>query len=131
MTEEAAAATRTSYKSFLTSELEAAESRAPVKADAVMFKGSWGGMVWPANSDAVRDPETGVDRETLVRVGRASVTVPDGFVRVKGGGLLPADHSCLAFRRYTPACSDTSTAVCAPWRKALGSIGRLLRYAGP
>ncbi|KAI0719660.1 dehydrogenase E1 and transketolase domain-containing protein 1 [Fomitopsis betulina] len=79
LTEEAATAIRASYKSFLTSELEAAGSRAPVKPDAVMFKGSWSGMVWPANPDALHDPETGVDHETLLRVGRASVTVPDDF----------------------------------------------------
>lgn len=84
MTEEAATAIRASYKSFLTSELEAAGSRAPVKPDAVMFKGSWSGMVWPANPDALHDPETGVDHETLLRVGRASVTVPDDFVRFAG-----------------------------------------------
>jgi len=79
LTEEAATAVRTAYKVFLTSELEAADSRPPVKADAVMFQGSWHGMVWPASRDAVHDPETGVNRETLLRVGRASVTVPDGF----------------------------------------------------
>lgn len=119
MTEEAATSTRTSYKSFLTSQLEAAESRAPVKADAVMFKGSWGGMVWPENSDAVRDPDTGVDRETLVRVGRASVTVPDGFVRVSGDGYSHANY-LFEFRRYIPACSGMSTAAYAPWRTAPG-----------
>ncbi|TFY68504.1 hypothetical protein EVJ58_g984 [Rhodofomes roseus] len=79
MTEDAATAVRSSYKSLLASELEAADSRPPVKVDAVMFQGSWAGMSWPASSDAVREPETGVDHETLLGVGRASVTVPDGF----------------------------------------------------
>ncbi|KZT69995.1 2-oxoglutarate dehydrogenase, E1 component [Daedalea quercina L-15889] len=79
LSEEAADGVRTSYKSFLVSESETADSRPAVNADTVMPQGSWNGMVWPASSGAVRDPETGVDRETLLSVGRASVTVPDGF----------------------------------------------------
>jgi probable 2-oxoglutarate dehydrogenase E1 component DHKTD1 len=37
-------------------------------------------MVWPASEEANHDPETGVDRTVLERVGRASIAVPEGFV---------------------------------------------------
>ena len=37
-------------------------------------------MVWPASEEAKHDPETGVDRTVLERVGRASIAVPEGFV---------------------------------------------------
>ena len=37
-------------------------------------------MVWPASKEAVFNPETGLEKETLLNVGRASVQVPDGFV---------------------------------------------------
>ena len=45
-----------------------------------MFSGQWSGITWPGSRDAVRDPDTGVQEETLKTVGRASVTVPEGFV---------------------------------------------------
>lgn len=37
-------------------------------------------MVWPASAEAKLFPETGVDRDTLLHAGRASITVPEGFV---------------------------------------------------
>lgn len=46
------------------------------------FQGQWEGMVWPASEEARHNPETGVDRTVLERVGRASITVPEGFVSV-------------------------------------------------
>lgn len=46
-----------------------------------MLKGQWSTMVWPGSNDAKANPETGVDENTLEDIGRASVTVPDGFVR--------------------------------------------------
>lgn len=45
-----------------------------------MLKGEWKGLVWPGSPEAVREPETGVDTETLVKVGKASTCVPGGFV---------------------------------------------------
>ena len=44
------------------------------------FHADWSGMVWPASEEARHDPETGVDRTVLERVGRASIAVPEGFV---------------------------------------------------
>lgn len=48
---------------------------------ASMLEKQWKGMVWPASSSADRNPETGVLEEQLKEVGRASIKIPDGFVR--------------------------------------------------
>ena len=48
---------------------------------APMLQGQWVGIVWPADEKADRDPPTGVVRTVLENIGRASVTVPSGFVR--------------------------------------------------
>lgn len=48
---------------------------------APMLQGQWKGIVWPANEMAEHDPSTGVAHNVLEKVGRASVTVPSGFVR--------------------------------------------------
>ena len=37
-------------------------------------------MVWPASASAVHNPDTGVKKDTLIEVGKASVEVPSGFV---------------------------------------------------
>ena len=37
-------------------------------------------MVWPMSERAEYNPETGVEEGTLVKVGKASVQVPQGFV---------------------------------------------------
>jgi probable 2-oxoglutarate dehydrogenase E1 component DHKTD1 len=50
-------------------------------AAAPMLQGQWIGIVWPADEIADRDPPTGVVRTVLENIGRASVTVPSGFVR--------------------------------------------------
>jgi probable 2-oxoglutarate dehydrogenase E1 component DHKTD1 len=47
-------------------------------SEASMLEGQWMEMVWPASRDAEFEPETGVERERLLRVGKASVKVPDG-----------------------------------------------------
>ena len=48
---------------------------------APMLQGQWMGVVWPADEIADREPPTGVVRTVLEPIGRASVTVPSGFVR--------------------------------------------------
>lgn len=44
-----------------------------------MLEAQWSGIVWPESSDAVPNPDTGVEREVLEKVGKASVRVPEGF----------------------------------------------------
>ncbi|KAH8085477.1 dehydrogenase E1 and transketolase domain-containing protein 1 [Cristinia sonorae] len=72
-----ASSVRDAYKSHLTNELAAAETYTP---KATMLEKQWSGLKWPRNaSSAERNPDTGVEREILSGVGKASVTVPEGF----------------------------------------------------
>ncbi|KAF8957827.1 Transketolase, pyrimidine binding domain-containing protein [Flammula alnicola] len=76
LTPEAISSVRGSYKTHLEAELAKVPSYFPF---ASMLEEQWNGMVWPASVEAEHDPVTGVDREILERVGKASVTVPEGF----------------------------------------------------
>ncbi|KAJ7288209.1 Transketolase, pyrimidine binding domain-containing protein [Mycena rebaudengoi] len=68
---------RTAYKSQLEAALAKVSSHEP---SASMLGGQWWGMVWPADASAAeRSPETGVEQDLLKNIGRASVTVPEGF----------------------------------------------------
>ena len=58
--------------------LAQADTHTPV---APMLQGQWIDIVWPADEIVDRDPPTGVVRTVLENIGRASVTVPSGFVR--------------------------------------------------
>lgn len=72
---------RGNWKSHLESELAkvTASSGPFTPAFAPVMDGAWKGMVWPASEEANHDPETGVDRGLLEKVGRASVKVPENF----------------------------------------------------
>jgi probable 2-oxoglutarate dehydrogenase E1 component DHKTD1 len=37
-------------------------------------------MVWPMSKSANYNPDTGVEKDTLLKVGKASVAIPSGFV---------------------------------------------------
>ncbi|KAG9031063.1 hypothetical protein FRB95_003174 [Tulasnella sp. JGI-2019a] len=68
---------RTSYKQHLEENLKRVEQFEP---EADMLQGKWKGIVWPANkAEADHNPQTGVDKETLMRVGWASVETPSDF----------------------------------------------------
>jgi probable 2-oxoglutarate dehydrogenase E1 component DHKTD1 len=69
---------RDAARGVLDSGLTQADAHIP---NAAMFQAQWKGMVWPAAEKAEHDPATGIAHEVLERVGRASVTVPSGFVR--------------------------------------------------
>ncbi|KAJ3513296.1 hypothetical protein NLJ89_g3024 [Agrocybe chaxingu] len=77
LTTEAVVSVRNSYKSYLEAELAKVPSYVP---SASMLEKQWSGMVWPADAEAEHDPVTGVDKQTLQKVGKASVAVPEGFV---------------------------------------------------
>jgi len=47
---------------------------------ASMLQDQWREMVWPANDSAEHDPPTGVRKEVLEKIGRASVSIPNEFV---------------------------------------------------
>ena len=90
LTEEAAGTVRARHKDFLASELAAAPAHKP-GSNLSMLTGQWSGVTWPGSDDAVREPDTGVDADTLKGVGKASVTVPEGFV----SGLHSRSRSVL------------------------------------
>ncbi len=69
---------RDAIRARLDAELAQADAYVPTTA---MLQGQWKGLVWPASEKAEHDPATGVAREVLEKVGRASVAVPSGFVR--------------------------------------------------
>lgn len=69
---------RNSYKSYLESELAKAPSFVPTTS---MLKEQWNGIVWPNSKESSHCPETGVEESILERVGKASVAMPEGFVR--------------------------------------------------
>ncbi|KAF9019090.1 dehydrogenase E1 and transketolase domain-containing protein 1 [Hymenopellis radicata] len=71
-----AAVLRDSYKVHLNDQLVKVEGYTP---SASMLEGQWHGIVWPASSEASSSPMTGVDTQTLIDVGEASVRVPAGF----------------------------------------------------
>ncbi|KAG6864116.1 hypothetical protein C0991_012381, partial [Blastosporella zonata] len=70
------ASVREAHRTHLDVELAAVPSFKPT---ASMLQAQWSGMVWPASEDAVFEPETSVNEETLRTVGRASVAVPENF----------------------------------------------------
>ncbi|KAF8914757.1 dehydrogenase E1 and transketolase domain-containing protein 1 [Mucidula mucida] len=71
-----AAVLRDSYKVYLNDQLAKVEGYTP---SASMLEAQWRGIVWPASSEASSSPSTGVDTQTLINVGEASVRVPSGF----------------------------------------------------
>lgn len=79
LSEADAKAGRAKYQSQLTEALEQAQDFKPTSE---MLGGKWKDIVWPATSAADPDPETGLPTDRLAEVGRASVSLPDSFVRV-------------------------------------------------
>ncbi|KAG8775366.1 hypothetical protein FRC15_000597 [Serendipita sp. 397] len=70
--------------SFLQAELDQSTSYQPTSEwdsgqEESVARGKWSDMVWPASPTAAHDPDTGVERDILTRVGKASVKAPDGF----------------------------------------------------
>ncbi|KAI0063865.1 2-oxoglutarate dehydrogenase, E1 component [Artomyces pyxidatus] len=76
ITSESAVSVREAYKAHLEDQLAKSTSYTP---SPTLFQGQWENIVWPASADALRAPETGVERGILEKVGKASVTVPEGF----------------------------------------------------
>ena len=69
---------RDAIRNRLDAELAQADAYIPT---TTMLQGQWKGLVWPASEQAEHNPPTGVTRDVLEKAGRASVTVPAGFVR--------------------------------------------------
>ncbi|EPQ50911.1 2-oxoglutarate dehydrogenase, E1 component [Gloeophyllum trabeum ATCC 11539] len=73
---EEATSLRTSYKAQLDEKLSQVAEFTP---EVSLSQGRWKDTVWPAGESALWDPETGLDAHSLKAIGRASVTVPEGF----------------------------------------------------
>ncbi|OBZ67945.1 putative 2-oxoglutarate dehydrogenase E1 component DHKTD1, mitochondrial [Grifola frondosa] len=103
---------RAEHKAFLTSELAAADSHIP-GSNMSMLQSQWQGLVWPASEDAIRTPETGIAHDVLLKVGKASVTVPE--VRTSSTAssrsMPDRDWTGLQQRRWrsAPSCSMAVT----------------------
>ncbi|KAJ7644236.1 Transketolase, pyrimidine binding domain-containing protein [Roridomyces roridus] len=67
---------RAAYKSELDAALARVSSHVPA---ASMLDKQWKDMVWPASSSADRNPATGVSSDQLKIIGKATVTIPNGF----------------------------------------------------
>ncbi|EGO30021.1 hypothetical protein SERLADRAFT_433954 [Serpula lacrymans var. lacrymans S7.9] len=74
--QEEAYSIRANYKSHLEEQLGQISSYKP---SASMLSNQWKGMVWPASNEAIRDPDTGLEKDILIKVGKASVATPNGF----------------------------------------------------
>ena len=79
MTEQEISTVRNDYKAYLEAELGNVASFVP---DASILQEHWAGITWPTNDEADHNPVTGVNENTLIRVGKASIAAPDGFVSV-------------------------------------------------
>lgn len=69
---------REEYQEMLGAALEKVDS---FKPKSEMLGGKWKDMVWPASKEAQPNPETGLPVDRLSEVGKASVALPDTFVR--------------------------------------------------
>ncbi|WVQ94500.1 oxoglutarate dehydrogenase (succinyl-transferring), E1 component [Kwoniella sp. CBS 9459] len=73
---EQASADRKAYVAQLEEQFAKSENYKP---KSEMLEGKWNGFAWPADSGAQHAPETGVDKDQLIEVAKASVDVPDSF----------------------------------------------------
>ena len=86
MSEQEISAVRNDYKAYLEAELGNVASYTP---KATILQEQWTGITWPTSDKADHNPSTGVDKDILVRVGRASVAAPGGFVSATIFDLSP------------------------------------------
>jgi 2-oxoadipate dehydrogenase E1 component len=84
---------RDAYRAHLDTQLVAVQSHQPT---ADMLGGKWSGLVWPgpptSPSVVVHNPDTGLDLDTLRRIGHHSVEVPTGFVCTRLHKLQPSNR---------------------------------------
>ena len=72
------------------------------KPKSEMLEGKWSKLVWPNSESAKHEPDTGVERATLIEVAKASVTLPEDFVSAYTNDMtdrvehpLKAQTTCL------------------------------------
>lgn len=77
---------RSSYNSYLEAELTKASSHSPTIS---RLQEQWNGIVWSTDKSANHDPKTGIDRDVLEKVGKASIAIPEDFVWIFVNLLCP------------------------------------------
>ncbi|MGI9351444.1 MAG: 2-oxoglutarate dehydrogenase E1 component [Rhizobiaceae bacterium] len=77
ITEEEYKNLREEWRNYLENEFEAGQSYKPNKAD--WLDGAWSGLSVPDNEDETRRGKTGVDKQTLVEIGKKITEVPKDF----------------------------------------------------
>ena len=96
---------RDAYKAHLEDKLAQVSSFVP---EVSMLEGQWKGLVWPGVREVtVFEPDTGVEREVLEMVGKASIKVPEGFVSICVLEVFDLLKLCFfSCRRSIPSCRD-------------------------
>jgi probable 2-oxoglutarate dehydrogenase E1 component DHKTD1 len=126
MNEQEISAARNDYKAHLEGELGGVSSYVP-KTD--ILQAQWSGIVWPASEKAESNPVTGVDTDTLVRIGKVTVAVPDGFV---GETMVHVQSrtqfSAALYRRSIRSSTGTSRTACRVLRMDVVLTGQLPRW---
>jgi probable 2-oxoglutarate dehydrogenase E1 component DHKTD1 len=80
VTQEDIANVRSTYKSYLESQLSQVQSYAPTMSSAPMLQRQWKEMTWPpSSSKSNAQVPTGVDKDVLKAIGKASVWTPENF----------------------------------------------------
>lgn len=95
---------RTGYKTHLEGELAKVPGYVPT---ASVLEGQWKGITWPGSAAAEHTPKTGVSEDILRQVGKASVEIPNGFVRQSNFDACEIDSHRRRYRLFIPNCSDT------------------------
>ena len=88
-------------------------------------------MVWPASDEAEHDPKTGVDRNVLEKVGRASIAVPEGFVSLipsLDNDMKDSVDFVMRHRNSILNCKGTSRIVCRALSLVKGLISLQQRW---
>lgn len=127
MSEQEISTVRNDYKAYLETKLGNIASYTP---KATILQEQWTGITWPTSDKANYNPSTGVDKDTLVRVGKGSVAAPGGFVSAIFWSQPNGDElslSVVARRKSIQNCIGTSRIVCKVLKRAAVLIGQQQR----
>jgi hypothetical protein len=81
------------------------------KPKSDLLDGKWKGYAWPASDQAEHNPDTGVAKDVLIEVGKASVTLPEGFVSGSLGRAPCRGLATYLIRLFIRRSLDLSTHI--------------------